>query len=227
MTSYRDLLLTLLVTGHANKHSMDTQSEVIATSGNHEGRKQPDQQNSGRRGNGNSRRRDRRRLDKELDVAARHRRQLAAETYSYHPPKLEDIWICEFCEYERIFGEPPRALIRDYELKDRRVRQEIADRKRMLEKAKAKARKNKKSPKATAKANQPAGHTPEPLQAELNGEHGPAGTHLGGNSTQSEEDYEDDLDEDYVQAPPPPSGPRIADPERTDAPLPPWPGPGT
>ncbi|KAL2209129.1 hypothetical protein CC79DRAFT_1320652 [Sarocladium strictum] len=213
--------------GHANKHSMDTQSEVIATSGNHEDRKQPDQQDSGRRGNGNSRRRDRRRLDKELDVAARHRRQLAAETYSYHPPKLEDIWICEFCEYERIFGEPPRTLIRDYELKDRRVRREIADRKRMLEKAKAKTRKNKKSAKATSKSNQPAGQTPEPLQTDLNGEHGLPGTHLGGNSTQSEEDYEDDLDEDYDRAPPPPTGPQIADPDLTDAPLPPWPGPGT
>jgi hypothetical protein len=167
-------------------------------------------------------------LEKELDMAARHRRQATADTYYHHPPKLEDIWICEFCEYERIFGEPPRALIRDYELKDRRLRQEIAERKRMLEKAKAKARKNKKSAKTSAKANHAAGHTPEPLQTELNEEQGVPQRHPGGNSTQSEEDYEDDLDEEYIHPPPPPPpGPAIIDPGETTAPLPPWPGPGT
>lgn len=93
----------------------------------------------------NSRRSNRRQLERELDTAARHRRQMAAHDFYNSPPKFEDIWICEFCEYEKIFGVPPRALIRDYEMKDRRHRQEEADRKRLLEKAKAKSRKGKKS----------------------------------------------------------------------------------
>mgnify|MGYP005989200687 CR=1 FL=1 len=92
----------------------------------------------------NSRRSHRRQLERELDTAARHRRQMAANDFYNSPPKFDDIWICEFCEYEKIFGVPPRALIRDYEMKDRRHRQEEADRKRLLEKAKAKSRKGKK-----------------------------------------------------------------------------------
>lgn len=105
-------------------------------------------------GSRDSRRKNRQRLERELNAAARHRRQLAAEDNHRSPPKLSDIWICEFCEYERIFGEPPRALIRDYEIKDRRHRQEEADRKRLLEKAKAKSRKGRKSGKAPSKGAQ-------------------------------------------------------------------------
>ncbi|KAH7157485.1 hypothetical protein B0J13DRAFT_170994 [Dactylonectria estremocensis] len=108
------------------------------------------------RGSGNSRRRGRRRLDKELDTAARHRRDAAADKYFSNQVEPSKIWICEFCEYERIFGEPPRALIREYEMKDRRHRQEEADRKRLLEKAKAKSRKGRKNGKAPAKGSQAA-----------------------------------------------------------------------
>jgi hypothetical protein len=49
-----------------------------------------------------------------------------------------------------IFGVPPRALIRQYEMKDRRRRQEEADRKRLLEKAKEKSRKARKGGKKAA-----------------------------------------------------------------------------
>jgi hypothetical protein len=53
--------------------------------------------------------------------------------------------LCEFCEYEAIFGEPPRALTRHYEVKDRKLRLQEAERRRLLEKAKAKSRKAKKA----------------------------------------------------------------------------------
>lgn len=63
------------------------------------------------------------------------------------------MWICEFCEYEDIFGVPPVALIRQYEIKDRQERKRAAERRRLLEKARAKGRKNKKgSKKATNNA---------------------------------------------------------------------------
>ncbi|KAI0476554.1 hypothetical protein GGR56DRAFT_666113 [Xylariaceae sp. FL0804] len=71
----------------------------------------------------------------------------------HHPPAPEDIWICEFCEYEQIFGERPEALIRQYEIKDRRRRREEEERRRLLEKAKMKSRKGKKASKAPAKSS--------------------------------------------------------------------------
>lgn len=60
--------------------------------------------------------------------------------------------MCEFCEYESIFGEPPRALIRQYEIKDAKERRRQAEKKRLLEKAKSKGRKARKGTKAS-KAN--------------------------------------------------------------------------
>lgn len=101
----------------------------------------------------------RQRLQRQLNLAARNRRHVASEKLYSHTPKANDIWMCEFCEYERIFGEPPRALIREYEIKDRRHRQEEADRKRLLEKAKSKSRKGKKHAKINAKDGQASNHT--------------------------------------------------------------------
>lgn len=144
------------------------------------------------RGSGNSRKKNRRRLANELDRAARQRQERAADAYYHNPPKPEDIWICEFCEYERIFGEPPKALIREYELKDRRARQEEADRKRLLEKARAKGRKSKKSGKAATKGANVAQQHPEDPNA-------PPLHHGQGHSTQSEEEYDDDYAGDYLE----------------------------
>jgi hypothetical protein len=55
------------------------------------------------------------------------------------------MWICEFCEYEDIWGSRPEALIRQYEIKDRKERQKAEERRRLLEKAKQKNRKGKKN----------------------------------------------------------------------------------
>lgn len=132
-------------------------------------------------------------------LAAHTRRQAALNAYHHDPPRLQDIWICEFCEYERIFGRPPKALIREYELKDRRLRQEEADRRRLLEKAKAKSRKGRKGNKVTkgtqfqSQDQVSEGHAvTEATVIEASHSH----------STQSEDGYEENFD-DYQSRDPP------------------------
>jgi hypothetical protein len=89
----------------------------------------------------------RRRPSKEYLLAARQRRLQQEYTNYHHRPTKETMWICEFCEYEDIFGYPPVQLIRQYERKDRAERKKQAEKRRLLEKAKAKNRKNKKGGK--------------------------------------------------------------------------------
>lgn len=91
-----------------------------------------------------SERRNRRRAARDLHIQARKRREDTARQNYFHPQRSEDLWICEFCEYERIFGYPPVALIRQYEIKDRKIRQQEEERRRVWEKAKARSRKGKK-----------------------------------------------------------------------------------
>ncbi|KAK0252148.1 hypothetical protein B0A54_08130 [Friedmanniomyces endolithicus] len=95
----------------------------------------------------------RRRPSKEYALAARQRQLQQEYTNYHHRPTKDNMWICEFCEYEDIFGVPPMALIRSYEIKDRAERKKAAEKRRLLEKAKMKGRKNKKgSKKANAAA---------------------------------------------------------------------------
>ncbi|KAJ5512471.1 hypothetical protein N7463_002023 [Penicillium fimorum] len=91
-------------------------------------------------------------------LSARQRKIQQQYTNLHHPPSLQDIWICEFCEYESIFGTPPEALIRQYEMKDRKERKRLAEKKRLLEKAKMKGRKTKKATKNASK------NGPQPYQ---------------------------------------------------------------
>ncbi|GAB0144148.1 hypothetical protein EsHS_00004634 [Epichloe bromicola] len=148
--------------------------------------------------NAQSRRRARRRLEKELASAARQRKLIAAENFHHNPPKIEDMWICEFCEYERIFGKPPRVLTRVYEIKDRRQRQEEAERKRLLEKAKAKSRKSKKSGKASNKGGSSGQPRDEHHPTDLADDHETLPIHHDhSHSTQSEEEYDDELEPHY------------------------------
>ncbi|OHE96468.1 hypothetical protein CORC01_08231 [Colletotrichum orchidophilum] len=126
----------------------------------------------------------RQRAEKGLRVAAKTRRREAEERYYSNPPKVEDMWICEFCEYERIFGEPPHALIRQYEIKDRKARRKEVERKRLLEKAKAKSRKGKKPAKSPAKTASPQNHSEE------QGNHAPMGP--GADNSSHGDDYLDD-----------------------------------
>ena len=91
-------------------------------------------------------------------LAARQRKLQQEYSNIQRPPAHEDVWICEFCEYESIFGQPPHALIRQYEIKDRKERRRLAEKRRLLEKAKLKGRKGKKQTKHAKAANTAAQH---------------------------------------------------------------------
>ena len=142
----------------------------------------------------------RRPTGKEYLIAARQRRQHQEFRNIQNPVAAEDVWICEFCEYERIFGTPPEALIKQYEIKDRRLRKQEAERRRLLEKAKMKGRKGKKGNKAAPKATnthdrQPQHHAVQP----------PPTNQSHSQDTQSDDYYDDGFDEDYNQDELPPS----------------------
>ncbi|RGP77920.1 hypothetical protein FLONG3_3989 [Fusarium longipes] len=170
--------------GHANKHSMPTHGGTgsLPPGGiaHHDGSSV-----AASRGSGSSRQDSKRRLDRSLDRAARHRRQIATEARRRNLDNTTHDWICEFCEYESIFGEPPRALIRAYEIKDRKRRQEEADRKRLLEKAKAKSRKGKKSGKNPSRGEHAV---TQPLAQEQNS-HADTNHHHLAQSGEDEDDY--------------------------------------
>lgn len=143
----------------------------------------------------------RRRTGKEYLIAARQRRQQQEFRNFHHPPAPEEVWICEFCEYERIFGTPPEALIKQYEIKDRRIRKQEAERRRLLEKAKMKGRKGKKGSKATQK---PAATTHDRQPQHQPSQQPPPMHQSLSQGTQSEEYYDDEYDEDYTHDEPPP-----------------------
>ncbi|KAL2258930.1 hypothetical protein VTK26DRAFT_7569 [Humicola hyalothermophila] len=134
----------------------------------------------------------RRSAAKEYMAAAKARRR---ETQLYnrrHPPKPDEIWICHFCEYEAIFGHPPEALVRQYEIKERKQRQLEQQRRAQWERMKKGKHKGKKSSKLPAKNSsmaQDAHHSVDSREV--------SGTHDDG--TQEEEYYDDEYyeDEDY------------------------------
>ncbi len=107
----------------------------------------------------------RRNPDASLRAAAKQRR-LQQEYTNFHS-KTAELWICEFCEYEAIFGRPPEALIRQYEIKDRRERRRQEEKRRLLEKAKMrnknKGRKGGKKGKGIDNAHAPP---PTPLEGQ-------------------------------------------------------------
>ncbi|KAE8377222.1 hypothetical protein BDV26DRAFT_218919 [Aspergillus bertholletiae] len=131
-------------------------------------------------------------------LAARQRKIQQQYANLHHPPSMEDVWICEFCEYESIFGRPPEALIRQYEIKDRKERKRLAEKKRLLEKAKMKGRRNKKATKNAAKsaAAQPVAYDQGYDRASV--DHSP----IGGAGLH-DDDYIANEDEESVSVPPP------------------------
>ncbi len=143
----------------------------------------------------------RRPLAKQYAMAARQRRLQQDYNNYHHPLRAEDIWICEFCEYESIFGSPPEALVRQYEIKDRRERKRVAEKRRLLEKAKMKGRKGKKGNKNGAK-NASAATQPQPPAQKQRYDQQPvdqaAMQHQG---TQSEDYLADDYDDDPIPTP--------------------------
>ncbi|CAI6341090.1 unnamed protein product [Periconia digitata] len=131
----------------------------------------------------------RRSATKMYQYAARKRRLAQEYANSQNPP--DPAWICEFCEYEDIFGRPPEALIRLYEKKDLADRRRLAEKRRLLAKARMKGRKGKKQSKkqnnaANAQQSQnppPGGYDRRPEDEQLDGQ----------------DDYYDD---DYDDVPP-------------------------
>ncbi|KAF9770855.1 hypothetical protein IL306_011531 [Fusarium sp. DS 682] len=195
LSNNRDLSLLTWLQGHASKHSMPTQagpgSLPPGSVAHHDGSSV-----AASRGSGSSRRDSKRRLDRSLERAARRRRQEAQRD----PAKTADEWICEFCEYEMIFGAPPKALIRQYEMKDRKRRQEEADRKRLLEKAKEKSRKGRKSGKKSASRGENA-TTQNPPQE--------PGTSADMNHNHSAQSDEDENENQFPGSPRDRTGPDI------------------
>jgi hypothetical protein len=143
----------------------------------------------------------RRRTGNEYLIAARQRREQQKWRNEHHPLPKEDQWTCEFCEYEQIFGTPPVALIKQYEIKDKQLRKQEAERRRLLEKAKMKGRKGKKGSKAVAKAA-PSAHDRQAPNSQHTAMNNSQSQSQG---TQSEEYYEDEYEDDYPQDDPPPS----------------------
>lgn len=107
-----------------------------------------------------------------------------------NPPKPEDIWICEFCDYEAIFGSPPRALVRQYEIKDRKQRQQGQHRKAQLERMKKGKHRGKKNGKPAAKSSNAGRDSHHALDSR------DASASQYGHSTHGEEYYEDEYYED-------------------------------
>lgn len=136
-----------------------------------------------------------RRTGKEYLLAARQRRLQQEYNNYHHPPSGDEVWICEFCEYESIFGTPPEALIRQYEIKDRRERRRLAEKRRLLEKAKMKGRKGKKGSKNAAKNAAPA---PQAASQQVRHDQHANPMHMHHQGTQSEEHLADDYDDDPV-----------------------------
>ncbi|KAL4896072.1 hypothetical protein BDV59DRAFT_127419 [Aspergillus ambiguus] len=145
-------------------------------------------------------------------LAARQRKIQQQYANLHHPPSMEDIWICEFCEYESIFGHPPEALIRQYEIKDRKERKRLAEKKRLLEKAKMKGRKNKKATKNASKTASAAAAAHPPYDR---------GDYDQASAVHDDEYLAHEYDEDEPDSAPPSAPPAAAAAAAFKPPLPP------
>lgn len=129
-------------------------------------------------------------------IASRQRRLQQDYKNYHHPPSNEEIWICEFCEYESIFGSPPEALVRQYEIKDRRERRRLAEKRRLLEKAKMKGRKGKKGNKNAGKSASAVTQPQQTAQKQRYDQQQVDQVLMQHQGTQSEDYLADDYDED-------------------------------
>lgn len=138
---------------------------------------------------------------KQYALAARQRRLRQDYNNYHHPPSAEDIWICEFCEYESIFGSPPEALVRQYEIKDRRERRRVAEKRRLLEKAKMKGKKGKKGNKNATKNINATTQAPQGAQKPRHDQQTMDQAPMQHQGTQSEDYLADGYDEDPITIP--------------------------
>jgi hypothetical protein len=146
----------------------------------------------------------RRRPSREYAIAARQRRIQQEYANWHNRPSREEIWICEFCEYEDLFGEPPHALVRQYEIKDRKERKRLEEKRRLLEKARMKGRKGKKGSKNAKNNAANNAHSQQAQQAQAQGGHQRYDPPLDGTNDfdpNGEEYYEDEYDDGYDDLP--------------------------
>ncbi|KAL2180913.1 uncharacterized protein P884DRAFT_51138 [Thermothelomyces heterothallicus CBS 202.75] len=133
----------------------------------------------------------RRSATKEYLAAARARRRETQLYNKRHPPKPEDMWICHFCEYEWIFGHPPEALVRAYEIKERKQRQLEEQRRAQWERMKKGKHKGRKNSKLPAKNS----HAAHDSHHHADGGGGAHGGHYD-HGDQGDEYYDDEYYED-------------------------------
>lgn len=161
----------------------------------------------------------RRRRRDSLQEAASSRRYRQQQENAINPPKPGDEYVCDFCTYELIYGHPPLALIRQYELRDRQTRKREEAQKRNLEKLKAKGRKNRKGAKTGVKTNNPA--TGADMLPPQNQPYDPRYDAGGGDLDSQGDEYFEDGYEDPV--PLPAQHPQPASAQAFQPPLPPPP----
>jgi hypothetical protein len=138
----------------------------------------------------------RKQLNMELAQAAKDRRREKLIENRHNPPDDKDIWICEFCEYEAIFKEPPKALIRKYELNARKARKQEEERRRLLQKAKERSRKGKKSNKPAPAKNNNLAQESTTHHADANA---PPSDQLDGHGAEGDEHYDEEEYEPCLQ----------------------------
>ena len=149
-------------------------------------------------------------------IAARERRVQQRYKNIHHPPSGDEIWICEFCEYESIFGTPPEALVRQYEINDLKERRRLEEKRRLLEKAKTKGRKGKKGGGKVAAKN-PAANQPH-AQSTAAGNDLADAQALGAQSDgYGRDEYYDGEDLSGLNSPTPPLPPPPPPPTSTSA----------
>ena len=155
------------------------------------------------------------------NMQARSRRRKQEDANYCHPPKPEEMWMCQFCEYEAIFGVPPYALVRQYEIKDRKEQKRLEEKKRLLEKAKTKGRRGKKGNKNAGKGSNAAA---QQSQGAAQGYSDPNDQiPIQSSGTQSDEYFGDEYDNDPT--PPIPAPPET--PTRIPQPITQQPGQST
>ena len=81
--------------------------------------------------------------EREFDRKMLVRRQRRDARRKLKPGEQLPVWVCQFCEFEDVFGYAPLAVISGYEERVRRARRVALERKRLLEKARTRGKKKK------------------------------------------------------------------------------------
>ncbi|EEY14614.1 predicted protein [Verticillium alfalfae VaMs.102] len=143
------------------KHaSMGTQTATANAGANQQGA--PAQGNAGAPAAA-KKKKSRRRAERDLKMAAAHRRREPERKPTTTRPVPRTCGYASSANTSRFLANRPTPLIRQYEIKDQKARRQEQERKRLLEKAKAKSRKGRRPTVASPTPNTPttnAWHVP-------------------------------------------------------------------